>query len=191
MHHVVLLWPLPHIFVAVAFAEASLLWHTPRWQHAAGWVITIGVLYLAAENLLLTNEYLYRLARYGGDRSWTDAIYPLSEAAGRVNAPQIVVADWGMLDQLVLLHRGKLPLVTASASFLSPAESDQDRTWDRSLLERGVWLGHTPAFQKLRGWDENFVRAAAAAGYRKALLQVIPDRHGRETFEVFRFVREK
>jgi hypothetical protein len=191
VHHVVLLWPIPQIFVAVAFAEASLLWQSHRWQRAAGWVITAGVLFLAAENLLLTNEYLYRLARYGGDRSWTDAIFPLSEAAGRINAPQIVVADWGMLDQLVLLHRGKLPLVMASASFLSPAASDQDRAWDRGLVEHGVWLGHTPAFQELRGWDENIVRAAAAAGYQKALLQVIADRHGRETFEVFRFVRDK
>jgi hypothetical protein len=101
-----------------------------------------------------------------------------------------VIADWGMLDQLVLLHRGKLPLVMASASFFSAAESDQDRTWDRGLLENGVWLGHTQAFQELRGWDENILRVAAAAGYRKALLQVIPDRHGRETFEVFRFVRD-
>jgi hypothetical protein len=41
------------------------------------------------------------------------------ESAG-TRIPQIVVADWGMLDQLVLLHRGKLPLVTASASFLPP-----------------------------------------------------------------------
>jgi hypothetical protein len=190
VHHVVLLWPMPHLFMAVAFAEASILWHSPRWQRAVGWLITVAVLCLAVENLLLTNEYLYRLARYGGDRSWTDAIYPLSEAADSINAPQIVVADWGMLDQLVLLHRGKLPVVTASASFLSPAESDQDRTWDRGLLEHGVWLGHTPAFQELPGVDKNIVSAAAAAGYRKALLQVIPDRHGRETFEVFRFVRD-
>jgi hypothetical protein len=95
-----------------------------------------------------------------------------------------------MLDQLVLLHRGKLPLVMASASFLSPAESDQDQAWDRGLVEHGVWLGHTPAFQELRGWDENIVRAATAAGYRKALLQVIPDRHGRPTFELFQFVRD-
>jgi hypothetical protein len=190
VHHVVLLWPMPHIFVAVAFAEASLLGPSPRWQRVAAWVTTVGVLFLGAENLLLTNVYLYRLARYGGDRSWTDAIYPLSEAAGRINAPQIVIADWGMLDQLVLLHRGKLPLVMASASFLSPAESDQDRSWDRGLLENGVWLGHTQAFQELRGMDENILRVAAAAGYRKALLQVIPDRHGRETFEVFRFVRD-
>jgi hypothetical protein len=155
VHHVVLLWPVPHLFQAVAFAEASILWQSPRWQQAAGWA----------------NEYLYRLARYGADRSWTDVIYPLSEAAGRINAPQIVVADWGILDQLALLHQGK------------------DRTWDRSLLEHGVWLGHTPAFQELPGANENIVRAAAA-GYRNALLQVIPDRHGRETFEVFRFVRD-
>jgi hypothetical protein len=153
-------------------------------------VITTGFRYLAVENLLLTNEDHYRLARYSADRNWTDAIYPLSEAAGRINAPQIVVADWGMLDQLVLLHQGKLPLVMLSASFLSPGESDQDWTWDRGLLEHGVWLGHTPAFQELAGANENIVRAAAAAGYRKALLQVIPDRHGRETFEVFRFVRD-
>jgi hypothetical protein len=79
-----------------------------------------------------------------------------------------------------------------SASFsFAGRERSRDRTWDRVLLEHGVWLGRTPAFQELRGWDENIVLAAAAAGYRKVLLQTIPDRNGWETFEVFRFVREK
>jgi hypothetical protein len=189
VHHVVLLWPIPHLFLAVALTEASLVWRAPRLQRMAGWVVTAAIVYLAAENLLLTNEYLYRLARYGADRSWTDGIYPLSEEAGRLRAPQIVVDDWGIIEQLVLLHRGKLPLVMASASFLSPTESDQDRNWDRGLLEHGVWMGHTPTYQELRGWNENIVQAAAAAGFRKELLKVISDRHGRATFEVFQFVR--
>jgi hypothetical protein len=190
VHHVVLLWPIPHFFLAVAFAEASQVWGSLRLRRAVAWVIAVAIVYLAAENLLLTNEYLYRLARYGGDRSWTDAIYPLSDEAGRLRAPQIVIADWGIVGQILLLHRGKLPLVMASASFLSLTEGDQDRNWDRRLLENGVWLGHTPAFQELRGWNENIVQMAAAAGFRKKLLKLIPDRHGRATFEVFQFVRD-
>lgn len=185
VHHVVLLWPIPHLFLAVTFAEASLHWRSPRLRRAAGLVITAAVLYLAAENLLLTNEYLYRLARHGGDRSWSDAIYPLSEEAARWSASQIVIADWGFVNQLVLLHRGKLHLTVASDSLLSASRNE----WDRNLLEHGVWIGHTATFQEFRGRNEKIVQAAAAAGFRKELLKIISDRNGRPTFEIFQFVR--
>ena len=191
VHHVVLLWPIPHFFLAIAFSEATLGWHSPWSQRAAGGVVTLAILYLAAQNLLLTNEYLYQLTRYGGDRSFTDAIFPLSEEAGRVKAPQIVIDDWGIWNQLVLLHRGKLPLAFVTDAFLSATESEQDKAWQRGLLESGVWLGHTPAYQELSGWNEKITNAAATAGFRKELLKVIADRNGRETFEIFHFVRNR
>ena len=73
-HHAVLLWPIPHLFLAVAFAEASL-----PWRKLGTAALVVAVLYLAAENLLVTNQYLYQLARYGSVRSWTDASYGLAE----------------------------------------------------------------------------------------------------------------
>ena len=189
VHHVVLLWPIPHMFIAIAFAEGSRHWRPIHWQRAASCVLAVVMAYLVAQNLLLTNEYLYRLVRFGGDRSWSDAIYPLSEEAGKLKAPQIVIDDWGIWNQLVLLHRGTLPLAMVTDSFLSPAKSEQEKAFETGLLEQGVWVGHTPEFQELSGWPEKITQAAAAAGFRKELLEVVADRNGRPTFEIFHFVR--
>ncbi len=108
-HHTVLLWPIPHVFLAVAFAEASL-----RVRNIGAWVLVVAMLYLAAENLLVTNQYFYQLARYGPAPSWTDAIYDLSRSVGDLKPSKVVIDDWGMLNQLVFLHRGQLPLEFAS-----------------------------------------------------------------------------
>lgn len=182
VHHAVLLWPIPHLFLAVAFAEASL-----RWKRIGTWLLVAGVLILAVGNLLVTNQYLYQLARYGGAGSWTDAIYPLSTVAGRMPAEHVVIDDWGILGPLQLMHEGKLPLVWAGEQFLAAGSSEAQKNWDRGLLERGLWVGHTAAYEQFRGSTEHVVARAAAAGFRKELVQVVADRNGRAVFEVFRF----
>jgi hypothetical protein len=181
-HHAVLLWPIPHLFLAMAFAEASL-----RWKKIGTWLLAVGVLYLAAENLLVTNQYVYQLARYGGARSWTDAIYPLSAELERETAQDVVVDDWGIIDPLVLLHRGQLKLVFAGDDFFSAESGDQKKEWERGLLLHGLWLGHTAGFEEFPGTNQRVIKGAASVGFRKELVKVVSDRNGRPTFEIFRF----
>ncbi len=57
-HHVVLLWPLPHWFLAVALVEASR-WKVLEWGRAGVVALVAAMIFLAGENLLLTNEYFY------------------------------------------------------------------------------------------------------------------------------------
>jgi hypothetical protein len=181
-HHAVLLWPIPHLFLAIAFAEASL-----RWGTAGKWVVVVVVAYLAAQNLLLTNQHLYQFARFGSPRSWTDAIYPLSEELGKMRAPQIVIDDWGILAPLVVLHRGTLPMLIADDTFLGSGVSDAVRQHDRELLQNALWVGHAPAYLELPGMNERILQTAASAGFRKQVIEVISDREGRAAFEIFRF----
>jgi hypothetical protein len=182
-HHAVLLWPIPHLFLAMAFAEASM-----RWKKMGAWFLAVGVLYLAAENLLVTNQYVYQLARYGGAHSWTDAIYPLSAELGRDAAQDVVVDDWGIIAPLVLLHRGQLKLVYAGNDFFSPESSGQKKDWERGLLLHGLWLGHTDEFEEFPGTNQRVSKGAAAVGFRKELVKLVSDRNGRPTFEIFHFV---
>jgi len=184
VHHAVLLWPIPHLFLAIVFAEASL-----RLRRFGMAVLAGALVFLAGTNLLVTNQYLYQLVCYGAAGSWTDAIDALSQVAGHLPAEHVVVDDWGILGPLQFLHSGKLPLVLAGDDFLAPGANDTQKTWDRGLLEHGVWLGHTPPFEQFRGAAQTIVDRAAAAGYRKDLVQVVADRNGRGVFEVFRFVR--
>jgi len=184
-HHVVLLWPIPHLFLAVALAEASQL--VPR-RVGIG-LLSVALVYLVGENLLLTNQYLYQFARYGAPRNWTNAIYGLSDELASTRPSQIVLADWGMQAPLVLLQHGTLPLTLADDSFLSPAQSEPARRWDLGRLEQGLWVGHTLAYRQFVQLNDNVLKTAASAGFRKELIKVISDSHGRAAFEIFRFVR--
>ena len=183
-HHVVLLWPLAYVFIAVVFAEASA-----RWGRLGAPVIAVAVLYLAAQNLLVTNQHLYLFARYGSPRSWSDAIYTLSGDLDQASKAQIVVADWGIVNQLILLHRDRLRLAIADEGFLSPQESDAERQRDRLRLESGLWVGHTLPYRELNQVNESVMKAAATAGFQKQILRLISDSHGSPAFEIFRFVR--
>ena len=190
-HHVVLLWPLPHWFMAVAFVEASE-WRPAvlknAWKHAGAIALAALVALLAVDNLLLTNEYYYQLAAYGANKSWDDAIFRLSEEAGHIQAPELAIYDWGIINQLVVLHRNRLPLYIADPGFLAPWTDDKARLYFRKRLAEDVWIGHTPPFQQLDDINGQLVRVARSNGFEKHMIETLADRNGRAVFEIFRFV---
>jgi hypothetical protein len=185
-HHVVLLYPLPHWFLAVAFVEAAA-WKPLQRRNAGAILLVATVLFLVVENLLLTNEYFYQLASYGATRSWSDAIYRLSDEAGHIQAEHLVIDDWGILNPLLTLHRDRLPLLLADQSFLAPGIAETDRQWFLKRLKEDIWIGHTPPFQQWAGAGERIIRVARAAGFEKHLIETVADRNGRPVFEIFRF----
>ena len=150
-------------------------------------VIAVAMFYLIAQNLLLTNQHLYQFVRYGSPRTWTDAIYSLSERLGGMRASPIVIDDWGMHGPLALLQRGRLSMIIVDKEFLLPSFNEAQRNYDRALLETGLWVGHTPAHEEIVGTSASIVQAAALEGFRKELIEVVSDRQGRAVFEIFRF----
>jgi hypothetical protein len=187
-HHIVLLWPLPQWFLAVAFAEASL-WKPLAWHRAGALALAAAMVFLAGENLLLINEYFYQLTHYGALRSWSDAIYQLSGEVGRMQSARFVVDDWGIDNPLLVLSDGHLPLVLPDDSLLAPGITEAARAWDAARLADDVWIGHTPEYQQIAGVNERIVQAARSAGFEKQIIKTVPDRNGRPVFEIFRFVR--
>jgi len=174
-HHVVLLWPLPHWFVALGLVEASK-WKPLGWRKAGAVALVAAMVFLAGENLLLTNEYFYQLAHYGALGNWSDASYQLSSEVGRMQFTRFVVDDWGIANGLQVLRAGNASLVLA-------------QEWDHARWAKDVWIGHTPQFQVRAGGNEQIVQAARSAGYEKQIIKTVPDRNGRPVFEIFRFVR--
>ena len=75
--------------------------------------VAIAVPLIAGSNLLVLNEYYNQAVRNGGSLNWTDAIFPLARALRGIPADLVFVADWGMLDSLRLLERGRLPVRVA------------------------------------------------------------------------------
>lgn len=187
-HHVVLLWPFPHWFLAVAFVEAAE-WRGLQWKRAGTILLATVVSFLALDNLLLTNEYYYQLAAYGANKSWDDAIFRLSEEAGHIHAPELAIYDWGIVNQLVVLHRNRLPLYYADDSVLTPAMTAIDRKYLLQRLAEDVWIGHTVPFEQWQGVNEKIERGAQALGLEKRMIETVADRNGRPVFQIFRFVK--
>jgi hypothetical protein len=186
-HHTVLLWPLPHWFLAVAFVEAAA-WRRLQWKHAGAILLAALLSFLAVDNLLLTNEYYYQFAAYGAVGNWDDAIFALSEKAGHIQAPRLAVADWGIINQLMVLHRNRLPLYLADSSFLAPGGGKYDREFFMRHLTEDVWIGHTRSFQAQPGLSQKILQLAGDAGFQKRVIEVVWDRNGRPVFEIYRFV---
>jgi hypothetical protein len=181
-HHTVLLWPLPHIFLAVAFAEAS-----GRMRGYGTALLGIGIAWLISLNLLVTNQYLYQFARNGAAGSWSDAIYPLSDALRRSGAARIGIADWGMLNSLVVLNEGRLPVEWVAESF-RPGRTDLPPAPNLPADRGALWVSHTAGNEQFQGVNAGLAAFAERAGYEKRRVTLIYDRNGRAIFDVFRLV---
>ena len=186
VHHVILLWPFPTLFVAVAFAEAS------RRAGRAGTLLLAGaIFFLAASSALVTNEYFALLVRNGAGVEWTDAIYPLSDCLRRIKPTAMYIDDWGMLDVLRMLNRGKLPLRVGSDPLSKPQLDAEDKgvVLARISDPDAVFVGHSDSAELFTGVNAKLRAMATEAGYRREMLAEISDRNGRVMFEVFRFRR--
>ncbi|MGH9659959.1 MAG: hypothetical protein ACRD96_15525, partial [Bryobacteraceae bacterium] len=173
VHHVILLWPLPHFLLAAAGAEAARRF--PR-------VIGLAVALVAGSNVIVTNEHLSAFIRSGPGVVWTDALLPLSHRLSSIEARTVFIVDWGILDPLLVLSEGRLPV--------RPAQ-DSDPAVIRAWLETpdAIYVGHTEGNEQSEGARARLQGIAAQAGFRRQILAEIPDRNGRPIFEVVRFVR--
>lgn len=187
VHHAVLLWPWPHFLAAIALGEAGRRLHSRSGTGAAALVVGA----VCGWNLLVTNQYRVQLIRYGAAGSWTDAIYALSESLRHVGAREIYVTDWGILDPLRFLHRGRLPLREASEVLRKEQLSEAER---RQLHERlsnpgGIFIGHVDGEEQFPGVHARLLELAGEEGYEKVRRYIVRDRHGRAVFDVFGFRR--
>jgi hypothetical protein len=171
-HHAILLWPFH--FLAIAAALAAIPW---------AWISAAVTILLCASNVLVTNEYYRELVRTGPDIRWTDAIYTLESDLERLRSPEVYVIDWGILESLKLLSDEAIPV---SGVGLGDAENLRKIIAD----PRSVFVAHTAPFAYFPGDRSALEDFATGAGYEEVSAEIVYDRYGRATFDVFRF-REK
>jgi 4-amino-4-deoxy-L-arabinose transferase-like glycosyltransferase len=187
VHHAILIWPLPQMVIAISFAAAS------RRLHRAGIpALAVVLAVLMVSGLLVTNEYHFLMMRNGGSQNWTDAIFRLDDYMKGVTPSNVYCVDWGIMDSMRLLSRGELPLRVGTDPITKPAFDDADREFlARTISGSGhVFINHTKDFEFFTGVNEKLVKYAADAGYRREVMAVIPDSHGRPVYEVYRFARQ-
>jgi 4-amino-4-deoxy-L-arabinose transferase-like glycosyltransferase len=186
VHHAILLWPLPQMVVAISFAAASRRLGTAGIPALA---ILLAVLMLSG--LLVTNEYQVLIVRNGGSQNWTTAIFRLADYMKATPARNIFCVDWGMVDSLRLMSRGKLPVRVGTDPITKKNLEDPDREYlARTISGEGhVFINHTKEFEFFAGVNDKLVKYAADIGYRREILTTISDTNGRPVYEVYRFVR--
>jgi hypothetical protein len=184
-HHPALMWPFPELFIAVALTEASL-----AWKSTGRWLLAAAVLILMVTNLLTVNQYLYQFVRFGGGKGWSDAIFALSKQMPGFEAEQIFVPDWGIINPLTALGRGRLPLRWEGDAFSSdhpPATAIHDAL-EAFAAKNSIWVAHTTGNEMFAGVNARLDKMAAAAGYQKIELRQVRDQNQMPVFEIFRIV---
>jgi Dolichyl-phosphate-mannose-protein mannosyltransferase len=187
VHHAILIWPLPQMVIAVSFASAS-----ERLGRAGIPVLAAVAALVATSSLLVTNEYYTRMRRNGGGMNWTDAVFPLATRMATTPAKFVFSVDWGIMDSLRLLDRGKLPLRIGTDPITKPELTDGDREFLAQVISspEHVFINHTKDFEFFAGVNDKLVKYAETAGYRRQIECVVPDSNGRPVYEVYRFVKQ-
>jgi 4-amino-4-deoxy-L-arabinose transferase-like glycosyltransferase len=176
-HHVILLWPLPCVFIGIALAGAS-----QRLPKYGRWAVAALVAWFAVMNVLNTNTYLVTLIRNGGSTQWTDASERLARAVSEYRDHPIVTVDWGYATSLRMFHRGGLQITP-----INEATPDQIA----ALVPRpnAIFIQHTENNQIFPGVNERLRGIAAGLGFSEQLLRVVNDDEGRAMFEIFRLTK--
>jgi hypothetical protein len=168
-HHVILLWPFQ--FLTIAAALGAVPWR---------WIAASATLLLCAANLAVTNEYYWEMLANGPDIRWTDAVYPLDRRLETLRSPNIYIVDWGIFETLNLLSANAVPLGApdwTNAQTLRKIVSDP----------RAAFVAHTAIYTYFPQQRALLEDAAASEGYEEVPIEIIYDRNGRATFDVFRF----
>ena len=183
-HHTLLVWPLPHIAVAVAAAEAS---RRPRRAGVAAMAVAIAL--VCGSQALVLNQYFDDAVRRGPGLDFNDATGPLAALLAREARGQVFVVDWGMIDSLRFHQQGRLRLRVASdlcaKTLLTGEEQSRLREWIAAPAD--LFVGHTEGREYNAGSTSRLESFAARSGFQPARLAIVSDSLGRPTYEVFRF----
>jgi 4-amino-4-deoxy-L-arabinose transferase-like glycosyltransferase len=186
VHHVVLMYPFPQLFVAatVAFLHERIASRISL-RAATSATIVIALL-LVAGNVRSTAHQYAQILCYGSDAGWTDAIYPLSEYLKAQPAAQVVVIDWGIGTQLHFLSNNKMPQTGVPQVVEDTAEAGgRLEEW----IDKPNILYVAYASDELRAFPKTqqlFRAMAASRGYELQLEKGFVDRNGRLIFHVYR-----
>lgn len=183
VHHVILLWPFPQFLIAGAAVHIS-----ERLSRGRGPVLMLFGILFVLSNLLVLNAYRTQFARSGAEGPWTDATLALPAALRDYGDP-VILTDWGLHNWLVM-RNGAVDGILIGYDILrtEPGPDADDRF--RRLLEspQATFVGFVEGKEVFAGTRLRLEAMAASNGYRKEVLRVIPDTHGRPAIELFRLL---
>ncbi len=174
LHHTVLLWPVLVLFAAAVFERLG----------RGAWLPTTAAVVL---NLLVLNQYVYLLEKFGTARDFSDAIFRLADSPEVHSGKVLWVTDWGMFNSLVLLTSGHADLRTGNEPFMSDQMNEVNVKQALSMTHPGdLFIDHVAGKEVFEGVRKRFDAYMRTQGFQAESVQTIPDSNGRPVFEIFR-----
>ena len=165
-HHTVLLWPLPQLLIAVVFAKL-------RWFGPAATAV------VALSSLLVYHQYWSNFRTEGPSLTWTDALPQLATDPALAEANAVCIIDWGIVDPLIVLRKGRLPLRAGTPEALA-FYVNQPNT---------LWVSHLTGQELIPGINTRLFALATAQGYRLQPGRIYNDHHGHPVYQLFKFLQ--
>jgi len=170
IHHMVAVYPFPHLAVALALTRLPVA-HA-RWRSIASAALAALVIGSQVAVLLGTQR---RIRETGGRGWWSDALNEFAREVKDRSDLTIVSADWGFNEQLAFLTDG--PRLVEP--FWTP-HPPRPRSADT------IYLAHPPEYSLL-GSDQTLLDEARRAGPERAEVRAWRDRQGQIAFYSLRF----
>jgi len=183
-HHMVLLWPVPHLIIALAATAIARRW-AGRGSRITALVLTLG----AASNLAVSNQYQAQLIECGPSTVWTDAIRPLMQSLREYPGRTVLATEWGILEQIRFYSRGEQATYYGSDGLI-PSLPDPlaARTLEEAMAQaKTIFVGRADGSEIVPDTNAKLNQFAKDRGYAKQRLRLIEDRHRRAIFEVFEY----
>jgi len=181
VHHVVLLWPFPFLFIAMAFAEAS-----QRLGRFGLPALTIIIGFAAWQNFRVYDQYWNEFIRHGVRGVWSDAMYPLNERLKSYRSKDLYVTDWGLINPLRLLGQGSLKLHDLSFGLEAGVRAN---IVEQMSNPDHVFIDNTPEYAVFKNARNHLSEWTDEAGYKPLLLETVNDSKGRPVYQLFSYRR--
>jgi hypothetical protein len=175
-HHVILVYPVPHMLLAVA-----LVWAARRRR-----VLAVLAAIPLSLGVATTVEVVRTMDKTDGHGLWSTRIYDLEGYASQMDAhDQWVGVDWGLAPPLWGLSQGRLR-VEDLAFFLEQGTQPASRVLAGSLRDpHSRYVLHSRADTVYPVARRRFFRALRGAGKRPKLVRSFRGRDGRPIYEVY------
>jgi len=177
-HQLLMLYPLPHLLVAMfVFDAIKLFAQKVKTLNAAAvnFIVLVFILLICAASARQVFTYHAMIKETGGRGAWSDAIYQIVEEVDRHPERAVVCMDWGFNANILSLTKN--PVKTIRNYY-----PDTRRTPEKlSELFDGThtFLFHASEYSLMPGPRGDFARAVALSGARVDTLRLFYQRDGR------------
>jgi 4-amino-4-deoxy-L-arabinose transferase-like glycosyltransferase len=187
-NHLILVWPIPQTFVAVALVSLADLATETMPARRQVWVVSFGLLALvfAGGEVLTTYRYHSTLAQSRGSGHFSDAIYELAQDLEQPGTPRVVALDWGFLRNLQLLSENRINVVERFTYASPPGEEFAAYLEDLMRKPDDLYLFHSLKYTAFLGHWEAFDRAAYRHGLTPVPVKIYRQRDGQPVYLLYR-----